>query len=174
MPESYKSYKWIGGFFWSPRASQTITNLLNSDMSDVDSLMCRIPSIAPSLLPSFISFFPSFLLLPHLPLPPFLHPFLPPLAVLLSHFPACLLFCFLAFFQTYLLFFFLCHLPLGISQLGWAYPLCFLSGETAALRLNTALHWSGWGSEKKARELDPFTVPSVYGAKTSAASESRD
>lgn len=110
MLDGYNSYKLTGGFLWSPGASWTITNVLNSNTLDVDSWTCWIPSIPATLISSF------------LPLPT-------------STF--FLAFCFLAFFQhIYYSFCFLYHLSPGVSQLGWAelhaWALCFLSGEAVA------------------------------------------
>ena len=56
-------------------------------------------------------------------------------------------------------------LPAGWASLHAHPSSCCLSGEMAALGLDPELCLSGWGSEKRWRELDSFTVPFIYGTK---------
>lgn len=106
-------------------------------------------SLPPSLfylLPFSHFFLPSFSLL-GLSLT---FPFSLPSTFMLSHLLAFLLSCLLS--DTFIILF-SCHLPQGISQHGWAYHLCFISGEMAAGDWNQlTLEWMReWEKSKKTR-----------------------
>lgn len=145
MLDVYNSYRLTVGFLW------LLGQVRRSQVHATQIHQIQINGCARAFIPS--SIFPCVL---------------PSSTFLLASLLACC-FVFLPPFNHMYSSFFLCHLPVGTSQVGWAslhaHLWCCLSGEMAVPGLDPELCLSGWGSEKRWRELDSFTVPCIYGTK---------